>query len=340
MTLLRRPASKPVNAMSKQLTFSHKIKDELSALPCHTACCRKAEIGAAFFASGRFAGDAVTLATANAGWAARLGGLIREQYRSEGTWSAHNDLLILCLERPDADSGTPGNRSLLSGILDDMKDLFGFDPATGNGTLRHSLPSCCRQSILRALFLSCGSISEPVQAYHLELAIKNPDAARMAVQLLRQFGIAANILPRHGHMVVYLNEGQNLADYLAYAGAHRSLLSLESLRVEKEIRNSVNRAVNCDNANSQRIANTSVRQIELIRAISSTGELEMLPPDLKATAEARLEHPDLSIAELGELMNPPLGKSGMNHRLRRLESLAAERLSILEAAAHGGSGSA
>jgi cell division protein WhiA len=320
--------------MSKQLTFSHKIKDELIAFPCHTACCRKAEIGAAFFASGRFAGEVVTLATANAGWSARLSGLIREQYRSEGAWRTHNDLLILSLRLPGPVSATPDGGRLLSGILDDMKDLFGFDPATGNGTLRHNLAGCCRQSILRALFLCCGSISEPAQAYHLELAIKNPAAARMAIQLLSQFGIAANLLPRHGHMVVYLNEGQNLADYLAYAGAHRSLLSLESLRVEKEIRNSVNRAVNCDNANSQRIANTSVRQIELIRAISGAGLLEVLPPDLKATAEARLEHPDLSIAELGELMNPPLGKSGMNHRLRRLESLAAERLPTMESQDH------
>jgi cell division protein WhiA len=315
--------------MSKQLTFSHKVKDELSAFPCLSACCRKSEISAALFASGRFTGHAVTLVTAHAGWSARLSRLIDEQYHASGSWIAHNDLLVLSLEH----SGSGKERDLLADILRDMNELFGFDPFTASGRLRRNLPGCCRQAILRALFLSCGSISEPAQAYHLELAIRNPDAARMAIALLGQLGIAANLLSRPGHSVVYLKEGQFLADYLLYAGAHRSLLSFESLRVEKEIRNSVNRAVNCDNANSQRIADTAVRQIELIRGISEMGGLDVLPPDLKAAAEARLANPDLSIAELGELMDPPLGKSGMNHRLRRLEHLAAERLSGKEGAA-------
>lgn len=123
--------------------------------------------------------------------------------------------------------------------------------------------------------------------------------------------------------MVYLKEGQYIAEFLLQSGAHESLLAFESLRVEKEMRNSVNRVVNCDNANAQRIANTSARQLELIRFLRDSRTLGQLPAELQAAAEARLENPDLSLRELGELMDPPIGKSGMNHRLKKLENLAA-----------------
>ena len=122
---------------------------------------------------------------------------------------------------------------------------------------------------------------------------------------------------------MYLKEGQHISDFLLQTGAHESLMEFESLRVEKEMRNSVNRVVNCDNANSQRIANTSARQLELIRSLRDSRLLGRLPAELQAAAQARLDNPDLSLRELGELMDPPIGKSGMNHRLKKLENLAA-----------------
>ena len=115
-----------------------------------------------------------------------------------------------------------------------------------------------------------------------------------------------------------------MADFLLLAGAHQSLLAFESLRVEKEVRNSVNRVVNCDSANTQRLANAAARQLDLIGTLSDHGLIDQLPADLRSTAEIRLIHPDLSLKELGEVMDPPLGKSGMNHRLKRLEQIALD----------------
>ena len=183
--------------------------------------------------------------------------------------------------------------------------------------------------------MACGSISEPAAGYHLELSLRRSEAALVAVGLLADQGIRGGIVSRHGHDVVYIKEGQYIADFLLLTGAHLALLDFESLRVEKEMRNSVNRMVNCDSANTQRMADTAVRQIGLIRRLSERGLLSRLPEDLKMTAQTRLENPELSIKELGELMQPPLGKSGMNHRLKRLERTSLDLISKLEDSGHG-----
>ena len=156
--------------------------------------------------------------------------------------------------------------------------------------------------------------------------MRRPEAADSIIRLLSGCGIRTGVVHRSGHDVIYLKDGQQIADFLLISGAHQCLLAFESLRVEKEMRNSVNRMVNCDSANTQRIADTAARQLELIRQLSLTRGLSQLQDDLRAAAEARLENPDLSLRELGESMQPPLGKSGMNHRLRRLEKAAAELL--------------
>jgi DNA-binding protein WhiA len=317
MKICRRGAD---DGMTKQQTFSRQIKDELCGLPCSLTCCRQAEIGAAWFAAGRFHGHSVTLATAHPGWVSRLTDMIRQHYHREVSWVSGHDLMSLTVgESPEDDS-----QDLYQAILRDLMHLFRFDPESGSGSLLLCPSDCCRKAVLRALFLTCGSISEPSLGYHLELSIRNPAAAGMAVRLLHSFGIEAGLLQRHGYSVVYIYEGQHLSDFLLLTGAHISLLSFESLRVEKEMRNSVNRVVNCDSANTQRIANTAARQLDLIRRIRNESSLAVLPADLQAAAETRLEHPDLSLKELGEMMNPPLGKSGMNHRLKRLERMAAE----------------
>ncbi|HBP37298.1 MAG TPA: DNA-binding protein WhiA [Clostridiales bacterium] len=318
----------------KPLTFSHQVKDELSLAACADACCRRAEIGAAFYGAARFSGQTMALTTAHQGCAARLTRLIREQYRSEVCWQAGREWLTLNIADP----------VLYRALSQDMIELFGFDPAGSRaGPLPdlpgsqpppalelapapESLPACCRQAILRALFLVGGSISQPEVSYHLEFSIRQSGAARMAIGLLGHMAIRTGMLIRHGCHIVYIKEGQFLAEFLLQTGAHHSLLAFESLRVEKEMRNSVNRVVNCDSANIQRIANTSARQLELISRIREPETWGLLPPDLQQAAEIRLDHPDLSLKELGEMMEPKLGKSGMNHRLKRLENLAAELL--------------
>jgi cell division protein WhiA len=316
--------------MTKQQTFSRQIKDELCSHPCPLPCCQLAEISTAWFAAGRFHDRSLTLSTAHPGWVSRMTDLIRRRYRSEALWTSVHDLMSLSLFESSAESGTKekttASNDLYQSVLRDLWQLFGFNPEKGEGFSLNCSSACCRKAILRALFLACGSISEPSLGYHLELSIRNPAAAAMAISLLDSFGIQAGVLHRHGYSVVYIHEGQYLADYLLLSGAHHSLLAFESLRVEKEMRNTVNRVVNCDSANIQRIANTAARQLDLIQSIRDYSGLGILPPDLQATAEARLAHPDLSLKELGDMMCPPLGKSGMNHRLKRLEKIAGEIL--------------
>lgn len=192
--------------------------------------------------------------------------------------------------------------------------------------LSSNIPMPVLQKIARIFYLACGSMSEPSSAYHLSFSLHDRPAVDLLEQILRQFSIDPRHIARGSHWVVYLKDGQMIADFLLHTGAHHALLDFELLRVEKEMRNSVNRVVNCDSANTQRIANTAARQLAGIRMIEQTMGLHALPRELYEAAVCRQENPELSLKELGELMDPPLGKSGMNHRLKKIEQFAGEML--------------
>ncbi len=297
-------------------TFSRRVKDELSAVPCEHACCRQTELATAFWAAGKIQQDRVVLSTGHAGCARRLADLLQTHCGVKPDWQSGRELVTVSCSRDILACFYPsgGRRT-----LHQMPDPF-------NRASLLEQPICCRQAFVRSLFLLCGSISEPSSAYHMELSVRNADVSAAIRRMLEELSIHTSANRRGSYTVLYIQEGQYLADYLLLAGAHQSLLAFESLRVEKEMRNSVNRVVNCDSANTQRIANTAARQLELIHTLYDNQQEGLLPPDLKAAAEARLEHPDLSLKELGSVMEPPLGKSGMNHRLMRLEKAAMDLL--------------
>lgn len=182
------------------------------------------------------------------------------------------------------------------------------------------------QKLARFFYLTSGSMSEPSSAYHLSFSLRSCPAVDLLEQILRQFSIEPHHITRGSHWIVYLKDGQMIADFLLHTGAHHALLDFELLRVEKEMRNSVNRVVNCDSANTQRIANTAARQLAGIRMIEQNLGLHALPKELYEAAIRRQENPELSLKELGELMDPPLGKSGMNHRLKKIEQFAGDML--------------
>lgn len=303
--------------MSRPVSFSRMVKDELCRIQPSGDCCRRTELAVALVSAGRFRGDQVTIATAHAGYADRLIRFMSERYAFQSRIRQGSELLALTFSGQEA----------YDKLMADLKDSIGFDPVRGSVDKQAIHPDCCLRAALRGFFLACGSIAEPQNAYHLELSVRRSSAAQLAAALLARVDIRSGMLTRNGYSVIYLKEGQHIADFLLQSGAHESLLAFESLRVEKEMRNSVNRVVNCDNANSQRIANTSARQLELLRMLEETHALGLLPSELQEAAQARLENPDLSLRELGELMNPPIGKSGMNHRLKKLENLASGRLS-------------
>lgn len=200
-----------------------------------------------------------------------------------------------------------------------------------SGTL-HSLPeevnsvllknSCCKRAYLRGAFLCLGSMSDPQKGYHLEFVCDYEVWALQLQQAINSFGIDAKIIKRKKYYVVYLKEGAGIVDLLNVMGAHLSLMQLENLRVEKEVRNSVNRQVNCEAANITKTVNASNKQIEDIQLLKKNYGLSNLPDNLRQMAEVRLEHPESSLQELGGYLNPPVGKSGVNHRLRKLSEMA------------------
>ena len=182
--------------------------------------------------------------------------------------------------------------------------------------------SCCKRACLRGVFLCAGSMSDPKKGYHLEFVCEQEKQAQQIREMIADFELEAKIICRKKHYVVYMKEGAAIVDLLNVMGARLSLMYLENLRVEKEVRNSVNRKVNCEAANITKTVNAASRQIEDILYLQKHYGMEKLPENLREMAEIRLEYPESSLQELGRFLNPPVGKSGVNHRLRKLSELA------------------
>ena len=182
--------------------------------------------------------------------------------------------------------------------------------------------SCCKRAYIRGAFIASGSMSEPSKSYHLEIVCSTEMRAVFVRDLINSFGLDAKIVQRKKTFVVYLKEGSQIVDVLNIMEAHNALMALENVRIMKEMRNSVNRQVNCETANINKTVSAAVKQIEDITYIKDTIGLDNLPEGLKDVALTRLAHPDVPLKELGGLLDVPVGKSGVNHRLRKLSEMA------------------
>ena len=181
---------------------------------------------------------------------------------------------------------------------------------------------CCRRAFLRGAFLASGSISDPEKFYHFEIVCATDAKARQIQSIMATFDIDAKIVIRKRYYVVYIKEGSQIVDILNVMEAHLSLMELENIRILKEMRGNVNRQVNCETANINKTVSAAVKQIEDIEFIRDTVGFESLPDGLAQIARARLLKPEATLKELGEDLEPPVGKSGVNHRLRKLGEMA------------------
>lgn len=181
---------------------------------------------------------------------------------------------------------------------------------------------CCRRAYLRGAFLGSGSVSDPEKGYHLEFVNADEAYAISLRNLINKFGMDAKIVVRKNNYVTYLKEGAQIVDLLNIMGAHVALMELENIRIVKEMRNNVNRIVNCETANINKTVSAAVRQVQDINYLEETIGLSSLPRNLEEVSRYRLENPSATLKELGEKLNPPVGKSGVNHRLRKLSDLA------------------
>ena len=191
-------------------------------------------------------------------------------------------------------------------------------------TLKSKTSKMSTKGLIRRAFLQSGSISDPEKFYHLEIVFTEYEEALEIKQMIESFQLDAKIVERKGHYVVYLKEGAQIADMLRIMEAPLALMEFENIRIVKEMRNSINRQVNCEAANLGKTISAAVKQVEDIRFIDSMVGLDNIPESLAETARKRLEYPEAALKELGELMEPPLGKSGVNHRLKRLSEIAED----------------
>ena len=191
-------------------------------------------------------------------------------------------------------------------------------------TLLQKQSKMSTKGLIREAFLQSGSISDPEKFYHLEIVFTEYEEALRIKQLIESFRLDGKIVERKGHYVVYLKEGAQIADMLRIMEAPMALMEFENIRILKEMRNSINRQVNCEAANLGKTISAAVKQVEDIKFISSKVGLDNIPESLAQIAKIRLEYPEAPLKELGELMEPPLGKSGVNHRLKLLSELAED----------------
>lgn len=183
---------------------------------------------------------------------------------------------------------------------------------------------CCKRAYLRGAFIARGSINNPeTSTYHLEMFNLDQDHNHLLCQLVNEFHLKARELQRRNGYIVYIKEAEKIAEFLSLIGAHNALFKFEDVRIVRDMRNSVNRIVNCETANLNKTISASVRQVESIKFIKESAGLEVLPEKLREIAETRLEYPEVTLKELGELLpTGKLSKSGVNHRLKKIEQIA------------------
>lgn len=178
---------------------------------------------------------------------------------------------------------------------------------------------CCRKAYLRGIFMGAGTVSDPDKSYHLEFVCHSENLAKDLKKLINTFvDLTAKIVKRKGRYVVYMKNSQYISDTLAIMGAHAKVLAFENVKIKKELLNETIRITNCDNANTDRAVDAAGKQIATIKKLKEKGLFEGLPKKLQEVAELRLENPDMSLAQLGEMLSPPLKKSGVNNRMKRI----------------------
>ena len=307
------------------MSFASDVRGELARTPMEDACCARSELTAALLCANAITWRgrkryAVTLTASEASTVRRYFAMLKRFYGIIGQIRAlSRDTLNnqtryqLVIPEEEAYGLLQALELLEEGALFDLRTL----PV--DETVRYS---CCKKAFVRAAFTLCGAISHPDRDYHIEIAAPNEALAGFIVQQLNAFEIEARVSLRKSKYVVYLKRAEDISDMLSLLGAGKAMMAFENVRVKKEVSNRVNRQLNCDNSNINRSMNAAEAQIRDIRYIDAELGLDKLPRTLRDMAYTRANNPEMPLAELGELMDPPLGKSGVNARLRRISAIA------------------
>lgn len=310
------------------MSFSAKVKREICRYVDMTKEEATAELSAIMKVSGTLAfsgtGLSFKMTTENPASARLVFTLLKDHFhihsklmvKKSNSLKKNNIYMVVITEEM-------GVKDLLAktGILKEIDGIMSLDyriekEVFGNEDVK--------KAYVRGAFIGGGSISNPEKTYHLEFVTHSEEYANDLKNLINTFSLNSKVIQRKNSFIIYIKEGEQIVDLLNVIGAHTSLLEVENIRIMKEMRNNVNRLVNCETANLSKTVNAAVRQVESIKLIQEKIGLKRLPQNLREVAELRLNYPDESLKELGEMLNPPVGKSGVNHRLRKIEKIAEE----------------
>lgn len=296
------------------MSFSHNIKEELVKHISSARHCQLAELSALYHFI--FKADSESETCNLIVFRSENEAVIRKCFTLlKKTFNMYKDFAWEDVVSVDA-------KQIFELSVEDKEESKRIYSALTSATLLQS--SCCKRAYLRGAFLAVGSISNPEKSYHMEYVCQNMDDAERISELLKSFDIEAKIFERKNACVVYIKDGTQIVESLNVLEAHLAMMDFENMRILKEMRNSVNRQVNCETANINKTVSAAQKMIDEITYLAGTKEFEDLPKNLKEIARLRIEYPEASLTELGEFCDPPVGKSGVNHRLRKLSMMASK----------------
>ncbi|HVI42487.1 MAG TPA: DNA-binding protein WhiA [Anaerovoracaceae bacterium] len=309
------------------MSFSAMTKNELSRIEAERKCCKLAEIAGFIRMCGtiKLSGGGrltVMLITENPAVARHFKKLIKDYFGANAALVIANTSMMKKGHYYELIINAEMNAEQIlreTGILMVREGCNYISDGIYSDLIK---TKCCRRAYLRGVFLGAGTVSDPEKAYHFEIVCNSEVLSNDVKKLINSFGLHSKSVIRKNSHVVYLKEAEQIIDFLNILGAHGQLLDFENVRIVKEMRNKTNRISNCDSANLDKTINASVRQVENINLIEQARGLSSLPEKLREAARLRLENPESSLIELSELMDPPIGKSGINHRFKKIEEIA------------------
>ena len=303
------------------MSFSNEVKNELARLEGQNLCCDKAELYGLLKMSGALTlhkkGMGINFTTENAALARRVLQLLKTNFQ------LRMEVLTTRSRRLKKNNRYQLRVMPSAEVSQALRELCLLQASQ---TERAELlqRNCCKRAFLRGTFLGGGSVSRPAGDYHLEIVTEEHSFAELIRENMAFFALAAKITDRKNEYIVYLKEGNAITAFLSIIGAHNALLKFENVRIIKEMRNNVNRIVNCETANLNKTVQAAVEQVETIKFIENVYGLNNLSPPLRETAELRLLYPEASLAEIANMSDGKIGKSGINHRIKKIKQLAKD----------------
>lgn len=302
------------------MSFSGDVKEELARQVSSSRHCQLAELAAFIHFAGKISvmpdGARLEILSEHVSIVKKCYTLLKDAFGITASIDTHTGSRIILEKKGDVLRVLQAVKLLnVEGIPSGASDVT-------DGLLVQKI--CCKRAFIRGAFLMSGSMSDPKKSYHFEIVCDTRNQAEQLRGIMGEFISDAKVVQRKKYYIVYIKEGAQIVDILNVMGAHTALMDLENVRILKDMRNDVNRKVNCETANINKTVNAAVKQMEDIRYIQKQQGLGSLPENLYEMACLRLEHPDAPLKELGEYLDPPVGKSGVNHRLRKISAIAED----------------